>query len=105
MRAEAAVTTPSRKRSQAESAANTPTPPAQPQQDESLADLQFDAETLKRARRAGMQSALVNLANRSEIRAHGFSGPTILAALKKHHGLVNAAKYSLLTDKPTVVAD
>lgn len=73
----------------------SPAPVSRPSEacPESLA---LDEETLKKARRKGMQEALVNLASREEIKAHAFKGSELLDALKKSGGLVNLAKRALL---------
>lgn len=100
------VSTPSRKRSHAavdkEVQEATPAPVNQPTQDPSPDSLGLDEETLKKARRKGLQGALYNLASREEIKAHSFKPTELLDALRKSGGLVNPAKRTLLEAKTQV---
>merc|ERR1719507_1491876 len=87
--------------SSAESAskASTPQKLAAPQHEEEAADLGLDEESLKRARRKGLEASLVCLAQRSEIKALQLSGSELFEAIRKSGGLVNAAKNSLLAER------
>jgi len=84
---------------QAPESASTPQKLAAPQHDEEPADLGFDDESLKRARRKGLEASMVCLARRSEIKALQLSGSELFEAIRKSGGLVNAAKNSLLAER------
>merc|ERR1712156_733244 len=86
--------------SKAESA-STPQKLAAPQHGEEAADLGLDEESLKRARRKGLEASLVCLAQRSEIKALQLSGSKLFEAIRKSGGLVNAAKNNLLKERQT----
>jgi hypothetical protein len=58
--------------------------------------MEVDGETLSKAKGLSMDSQLMNLANRPELQAKGFSAASLLAALEKTNGLVNPAKHLLL---------
>jgi len=64
-----------------------------------VADLRLDEESLKRARRKGLEASLIHLAQRSEIKALQLSGSELFEAIRKSGGLVNAAKNSLLAER------
>jgi len=94
------ASTPQGEVSKAESAA-TPQKLAAPQHEEEATDTGLDEESLKRARRKGLEASLVCLAQRSEIKALHLSGSKLFEAIRKSGGLVNAAKNNFLTERQT----
>lgn len=60
------------------------------------AEVEIDAAVLAEARKATLEGALRNLANRPEIVAAGLKADKMLSALKSCDGLVNSAKRALL---------
>merc|ERR1712194_162337 len=58
--------------------------------------VEIDADTLRKATRLSMLGGLQNLTGRPELQGKGFSAASLLEALKKTDGLVNAAKHLLL---------
>jgi len=102
-RAPDVLSTPSKKHLREEpitESCSTPLRPDAPQehcQKVDLASVGLDEELLKRARRKGLQAPLLLLAHRNEIRALGLPGFELFEAIKKSGGLVNAAKYSILS--------
>lgn len=63
---------------------------------ESKHDIKIDESVLAEARKAQLEGALKNLANRPEIVALELKADRILSTLKAHNGLVNSAKHALL---------
>jgi len=63
---------------------------------ESKHDIEIDESVLAEARKAQLEGALKNLANRPEIVALELKADRILSTLKAHNGLVNSAKHALL---------
>jgi len=92
------ASTPQCEVSTAESA-STPQKLAAPQHEEEAEDLGLDEESLKRARRKGLEASLVCLAQRSEIKVLQLSGSELFEAIRKSGGLVNAAKNNILIER------
>lgn len=61
-----------------------------------VAGIDLDDEILEQARQAGFESALKNLACRTDVVSSGKKGAELLQALKASEGLVNKAKAALL---------
>lgn len=92
------VTTPTAKKGKADAkmaAERGPTPPKRDQNIE-IEAVELNGEILEKAEALSMQSALINLAGRSELQGKCFSAASLLAALEKTRGLVNPAKRLLL---------
>jgi hypothetical protein len=59
-------------------------------------DIEIDESVMADARKAQLEGALKNSANRPEIVALALTADKMLSTLKAHNGLVNAAKHTLL---------
>jgi len=59
-------------------------------------NIEIDESVLAEARKAQLEGALKNLANRPEIVALDLKADKMLSILKAHNGLVNSAKHALL---------
>ena len=71
-----------------------------PQEAERLQGVPLADDVLTRARGAGLEAALRNLAGRLELSAReGLTAENLLEALVGSSGLVNKAKYALLGEK------
>ena len=57
---------------------------------------QLDTVAVAQAAKLNLETALMNLAAREEIKAKGFSAAKLLTALQNSDGLVNKAKVALL---------
>merc|ERR1712113_712129 len=62
------------------------------------APLGLDASICEEASKLSMHAQLINLASREEIQALNKPAEELLEALRKHGGMVNAAKRQLLED-------
>lgn len=96
----AATPSPSAAPARARGAADAPAtePPMKRARASTATEPFFSPAVMRSARRAGLVSELYNLAERSEIRAKGLDGETLIAALRQHGGLVNVAKKALLAN-------
>jgi len=59
-------------------------------------EVEIDEVVLAEARKAQLEAALKNLANRPEIVSLGLKADKLLSSLKEHNGLVNPTKHALL---------